>query len=487
MELLQSLLSNLGSLFLVIFFFGSSIFVHELGHFLAARSRGLKIDRFSIGMGPPLFTWRGKDGIEYCLSWLPLGGYVKLPQLADLRDLEGDSGTSDVSKFPVPTYLTKLIVFLAGAVFNVIFAFALACVLWVIGFPTTEDITTTRIGYVMQTLTLPDESKQPSPASKADVKPGDVILAVDGKEVRDWSAIQQALALGSGRTADGNDRLVHLKLKRGDEILEKNLNPVLAGDEKIRKIGIGAAHKVVVGQVAPQSFAERVGLKPGDRILTMDTKEVFSLAQLGDYLETHAAGPVTLQLERGPSSITATIPPQKSGQESLAGATFARSIQLIHENPVVQFQTILSNTFQSLAGLVNPRSDIGISKMSGPIGIFTQFWQAATSDYPVRVAMWLTILINISLAVFNLLPIPVLDGGHILFATIGKLRGRALPADFIQAATSVFIVLLFSMIIYVSYNDVRRIMRDKGEPAAPPPSSIPAPVVTPPTPVPAKR
>lgn len=483
MDLLQSLLSNLGSLFLVIFFFGSSIFVHELGHFLAARRRGLQVDRFSIGMGPPLLTWRGKDKVEYCISWLPLGGYVKLPQLADLRELEGDS-SSDVSKLPIPSYLTKLIVFLAGAVFNLIFAFFLACVLWVIGFPTTEDITTTRIGYVMPALDL-GGTKQQSPASKADVRPGDVILAIDGKDVRDWPAIQQALALGSGRTAD-NERLVHLKLKRGEETLEKNLNPVLAGDEKLRKIGIGAAHKVVIAQVTARSFAEQVGLRPGDRIKGADTTEVFSLAQLGDYLESHAAGAVGLQVERGVDTITVTVPPQKSGQESLSGATFARNIQLIHENPIIQFRTILSNTFQSLAGLVNPKSDIGISKMSGPIGIVTQFWQAATSDYPWRVSIWLTILINISLAVFNLLPIPVLDGGHILFATIAKLRGRALPADFIQAATGVFIVLLFSMIIYVSFYDVRRNIRDKGEPAAPPPVAAPAPSVPAPVPSPAK-
>jgi regulator of sigma E protease len=108
--------------------------------------------------------------------------------------------------------------------------------------------------------------------------------------------------------------------------------------------------------------------------------------------------------------------------------------------------------------LVHPHSDIGISKMSGPVGIGKIYWDAAQAG--IRYVLWIAILVNVNLAIFNLLPIPVLDGGHMVFATIGKLRGRALPMNFIATAQSVFIVLLFSMIIYVSVFDVRRIMRD---------------------------
>ena len=108
-ELLQSLLSNVWSIFLVVLFFGGSIFVHELGHFLAARRRGAVVERFSIGFGPPIWSKRGKDGVDYRIAWFPLGGYVLLPQLADLGAVEGES-TTDVSQLPPVSYPTKMLV-----------------------------------------------------------------------------------------------------------------------------------------------------------------------------------------------------------------------------------------------------------------------------------------------------------------------------------------------------------------------------------------
>src|SRR3954470_9286521 len=105
-DLLQSVLANLWVLFLVVLLFGGSIFVHELGHFLAARRRGVHVERFSIGFGPAIWSRRGKDGVEYRVSWFPLGGYVLLPQLADLGALEGES-TTEAGKLPPVSYLTK--------------------------------------------------------------------------------------------------------------------------------------------------------------------------------------------------------------------------------------------------------------------------------------------------------------------------------------------------------------------------------------------
>ncbi len=181
-DFLHTLLANVWSILLVALFFGGSIFVHELGHFLAARWRGVKVERFSIGFGPAIVSWHGRDGVEYRLAWIPLGGYVLLPQLADLGPIEGESEV-EVEKLPPVSYASKMIVFVAGALFNVLFAFGLASIIWVIGQPEPNDSATTRIGYVHRTLELPDGSSVPSPAAQAGLKAGDVIRAIDGHPV----------------------------------------------------------------------------------------------------------------------------------------------------------------------------------------------------------------------------------------------------------------------------------------------------------------
>lgn len=453
MDLLHSLLSNLWSVLLVVFFFGSSIFVHELGHFLAARRRGVVVERFSIGMGPAIFKWRGKDGVEYWLSWFPLGGYVKLPQLADLRGVEGETAL-DLSKLPAPSYSTKVLVFVAGAAFNVIFAFILATLLWIAGMPDSEMNGDTRIGFVYPTLQV-DGKKLPSPASQAGLQNGDVILEIDGKKVSDWSEVRTGLALGSGRTSDG-ERLVVLKIRRGEEVKDFSVRPLLAGDERMRQIGVVHANDVVLGTVPSDTYAAQLGFKNGDRIVQMDTDTVYGYAQLFDYIESHSAAPIKFTVQRANAKELVQVPPQKDPAALFKGVGPDTHIELVHENPVTMIRKMLETSFQSLTSVVNPKSDVGVANMTGPIGIVKSFWDAATSDYPVRVAAWLAVLINISLAVFNLLPIPVLDGGQIVFATIAKIRGRALPIDFVNATQSIFVVLLFSLIVYVSYHDIRR-------------------------------
>jgi regulator of sigma E protease len=155
---------------------------------------------------------------------------------------------------------------------------------------------------------------------------------------------------------------------------------------------------------------------------------------------------------------------------------------VVHPSPFEQIRDSVVKTFRTLWALINPRSDIGISHMSGPIGIIDSFFAVSRAGVPL--ALWFTILVNVNLAIFNLLPMPVLDGGQMLFATIGRLRGRPLPVSFIMTAQSVFLVLLFSMMLYLSVFDVRRIVRDvkadraadaAAAPAASTPGNTPVP------------
>ena len=157
----------------------------------------------------------------------------------------------------------------------------------------------------------------------------------------------------------------------------------------------------------------------------------------------------------------------------------ALTMTMIRTPPWVQVWEKAVSTGRTLQSVLSPNSNIGINKLSGPVGIGKIYWDAAQAG--IRYVLWIAILVNVNLAIFNLLPIPVLDGGHMLFATIGKIRGRALPVNFIAAAQSIFIVLLFTMIIYVSVHDVGRIVRDNrseapAKPTAPEPAKTAEPV-----------
>lgn len=456
MELLSGIFSSIWSIFLIVLFFGGSIFVHELGHFLAARRRGVKVTRFSIGFGPAIWKWTGRDGVEYRLSWIPLGGYVALPQLADMAAIEGEAENTE--PLPPISYSTRMIVFAAGAFFNVLFAFALASILWVVGQPTSEELSTTRIGYIAKTITLADGTVVPSPAFAAGLKVGDTIRAIDGTRVADWPELLQTLVMSSGVSEDGQRRAV-FSIERDGQLIDLPVYPRLSGEDNNRRVGIIYAYTPIVASVPEKSFAATIGLQAGDRLVELDRQRLLNMATLLDAMQEQPARAFTLVVERGTELVELQVPADRpKDTPAWFGATYRTTFGLKHTNPFSQLANQVVMTVRTLWSLIHPHSDIGISKLSGPIGIGKIYWDASEAGF--RYVLWIAILVNVNLAIFNLLPIPVLDGGHMLFATIGRLRGKALPVNFIAAAQSVFIVLLFTMIIYVSVFDVRRIARD---------------------------
>ncbi|MSU48640.1 MAG: RIP metalloprotease RseP [Opitutus sp.] len=469
---MQTLLSNLWVAFLVVLLFGGSIFVHELGHFLAARKRGAHVERFSIGFGPKIFSWRGQDGVEYRVSWFPLGGYVLLPQLADLGPIEGES-EADVAKLPPVSYATKMIVFVAGATFNVLFAFLLACIVWIIGQPAATGFTSTTIAEISPTIKDASGAEVVSPAMKAGLRPGDVIVKVDGDPVATFADIVEHLALSSGWTRQGERQTV-FTLKRGPELIDVSIQPILSGDENIRKVGFSTVAKLHVGRVNPGSAAEKAGLRPDDLITAVNGTATLTYPQLAEALKNGIGKPIQISVLRAETPLVFHLDSAKGADIGLA---IKSGVIMVHPTPFEQIKDSVVKTFRTLWALINPRSDIGLSHLSGPIGIIDNFVAVSRAGLPL--ALWFTILVNVNLAVFNLLPIPVLDGGQMLFATIGRLRGRPLPGNFIMTAQSTFIVLLFSMVLYVSFFDVRRIVRDvkdqrAAEAAAAPAQAAPA-------------
>jgi regulator of sigma E protease len=457
-DLVHTILSNTWSGVLIVLFFGGSIFVHELGHFLAARARGVHVEVFSIGFGPSIFAWKAASGTRYQVAWFPLGGYVLLPQIADLGPLERESMVATADLPPV-SYATKMIVFVTGATFNVLFAFLLACIVWRVGVPEGNDANSTQIGYVARTIDLPDGTKAPSPALEAGLRVGDVVRAIDGRPLADWAELNEALVMGSGHDRQGNRSTV-FTIDRAGKTMDITVHPLLSGDDKIRRVGIRQGYEMYVHSIEAGSAAAKSGLVVGDRIMALNGSPIMDGSGLEEELAISPAAPAHLDVLRNGKHLGLTVP-AGAGGHTFGVIDYAAGFHMTYPSPFEQIAQPFMSVVRTVWALINPSSDIGLSKVSGPIGIVHIFHSAAEAGliYLIR----FTIFINVNLAVINLLPIPVLDGGQMLFATIGRLRGRPLPVNFIVTTQSVFTILIVSLVLYVSIFDVKRWKRDSDD------------------------
>ncbi|MGD0744041.1 MAG: RIP metalloprotease RseP [Verrucomicrobiota bacterium] len=419
--------------------FGAAIAIHEFGHYWVARKLGMKVEEFAIGIGPKLWS-RKRDGIEYSVRWIPAGGFVRLPQMITSETLEGQS-TKEVP--PAPP-LHKILVAFAGPFMNVVFAFAIASAIYFVGLPI--PVNPAIIGYV-----------EPNSAeAKLGIQEGDRIVAVNGAPVKTWQDVMLNTVVA--RTSvmpviiehDGKEQTFSLKATTDNSLGLKllNLDP--------------RDHPQVV-EVSSGSPAEKAGLKTGDHIISFAGVPIASRDQLIDLIRKCGGQANAMRVERAGEKLALNITPNidpttKTGRIGVALGVDSTQVYMVQKpgpTPWEQVHDVLDKTFATIGALLHSReTGVGAKDMSGPVGILSILAAQVKTDY--RLALSFLVLLNINLAIINLLPMPVLDGGHILMAIIEKIWRRPLSLKFVEYTTTAFAMLLISLMLYITFFDVKR-------------------------------
>jgi RIP metalloprotease RseP len=533
---IENILRMIGSALFMIFFFGFCVFIHELGHFLAAKWRGLHIVAFSLGFRK---IWGKKiGGVEYRLGWLPFGGYVDLPQI----DTTSIPKTEDGVELPPAKPLDRMITAFCGPFFNILFGLLLGTVIWIHGFPQdtpkmhnivvgeieksgpeyeaglrSDDVIVKLNGkkfysswndFVQQIffsvgkvsfdverkgkeLTIsfiprvnpnsPTELRKEgiawphfsplipivlhpdpgSPAEKAGIKNGDLLLEAYGMKFA--SPDDFIIAINRFETKPMN-----LKIKRGEQIVEiNNLVPIV--ENEIYQIGIVYDNTnrniFKVTDLVKGAPADKAGVLPGDIFIKFNGSKITANEQFGEMLNKVKSQPFTLTVKRGNQEMELKLQAKQIRLFSIGTSVtvfeYPTPFELLCRTVDMSYKSIRGISYWAAQklGVTQDGSTIKPRNLSGPLGIADILYRSVYQGSLI-VGIYFVTIISFALAIFNLLPLPVLDGGHMLLAGIQIVTKRAVPEKILQPVTILFISLLIMLMVYVTFYDFVR-LRDR--------------------------
>jgi regulator of sigma E protease len=417
---------------------GVLVFVHELGHFLMAKRAGVRVEKFSLGMGPKIVGYK-KGDTEYVLSWLPLGGYVKMA-----GENPDEESTGDPGEFQSKPVWQRAIIAATGPLTNIVLAFVIMPLVFMVG---TYSEGPAKVGYV----------EPGSPAERSGFKAGDEIVEINGRSISDWNKALSLIAVNP-------DTNLNVTVEREGVKKELSLRPEAATELKIGMSGLMPDMPAEVGNVMEGFPAEQAGIKPKDKIIAVDGKTVYHWNQFASLVRESKGKPLALSILRDGKRLEITIAAKEKSGTYIVGVEpvmhmifrkygFIESIRLGFDKTL----EAIDLTFITLKKLITFK--LSIKTLGGPVMIAQMSGQAAAAGLSSFLS--LLAMISISLGILNLLPIPVLDGGLILFLVIEAIRKKPLSRKTMEVAQSVGAFLLISLIAVVSYNDVMRMFFSK--------------------------
>jgi regulator of sigma E protease len=435
----------------VLILFNLLIVVHELGHFLAARWRGLYIERFGVWFGKPIWK-KTVNGVQYSLGSLPFGGFVALPQLAPMDIIEGKADL-DRAKLPKISALDKIIVAVAGPVFSLLLALFFAGIVWAIGHPVSEGDSTTVIGYVTPG----------SPAEKAGLQPGDKILSVDGKPVRRFMGMSDSISWDVVRSE--GDKIA-VKFERDGKVRTVWVEPYKAETrgwrrKSVRQLLIYPAETAIIAKVERNTPAAAAGLRPGDIIRGFNQTPIYNPIALLEYINKHPKDQLVLHVERDGKKLDIPVKPTPLPTEGKVkpriGIQWDASgiVSIQHPNPIEQVYNSVTSTLKTIGAVASPKSDVKLQHLSGPVGIGRIYYLLFQSERGWQLALWFSVILNVNLAILNLLPIPVLDGGHIVLALIESVRRKPVNMRVLEVIQTSCAVVIIGYMLYITFFDVQ--------------------------------
>jgi regulator of sigma E protease len=424
---------------------GILVFVHELGHFLAAKLCGMRVERFSIGFPPRLFSKKYGE-TEYTIALIPLGGYVKISGMIDeSMDTDFQNRPPQPWEYRAKPLYQRMFVISAGVLMNAALA---VLIFWGINFTQGKYVEdTTEVGYV-----LPE-----SPAFVAGIRETDRILQINNKEVRHWGDVTRIInAENIGQTLtivverDGSEQILTLPAARNISSPQEQFGLIQSDT------------RAVVTQVMSGSPAEELGMEAGDRFISINDRPITNEQQVIAIISAHPGTGIQLQWERDGTVIAGTVVPNDEGRIGIGiGREYTGPMHHIQYGFFGAIPAGIRDMFEMLALLLRSLWFMvtGTLSFSENIGGPIMIAQLASHTAEAGIISFLSFLglLSITLAFINILPFPVLDGGHLMYLAYEAIFRREVPAKVQIALQQIGFVLILALMAFVIYNDIMRL------------------------------